>query len=31
MSIEKMFLFKMSIERDGSGCDLVKRCNRGAI
>jgi len=28
---EKIFLFKMSIEGDGSGCDLVKRCNLGAI
>jgi hypothetical protein len=25
MSIEKMFLFKISIKGDGSGCDLVKR------
>jgi len=28
---EKIFLFKMSIEGDGSGCDLVKRCNLRAI
>jgi len=28
---EKIFLFKMSIEGDGSGCDLVKRCNLKAI
>ncbi len=26
-----MFLFKMSIEGDGSGHDLVKRCNLKAI
>ncbi len=26
-----MLLFKMFIEGDGNGCDLVKRCNLGAI
>jgi hypothetical protein len=25
MFVEKMFIFKMSIEGNGSGCDLVKR------
>ncbi len=31
MSAKKMFLFKMSIKGDGSGCDLVKGCNLEAI
>jgi hypothetical protein len=31
MSIEKMFLFKIFIEGDGNGRDLVKICNLGAI
>jgi hypothetical protein len=31
MFAKKLFLFKMSIKGNGSGCALVKGCNLGAI